>query len=426
MRRPITLLIVLGYLFADSATLANTQTYSQKEITRFRKARDELIRATETEEYWKAITGLEKLLLDFPDTFLQGNITQCLFTGYSKVIDDPEFLLSLAEKTLALATPSSGLYEEIGQVFVDKRIHPERALEFSQKALELAEQMHRSSGDYKKQVIRKRRLLAKAYQLTDQPGKALEDMKRSLQEMEEWSSSVRDLAARKYAIDEIKVDLLRLYIEQKLWESAYELASDLLATSLVRADLAELWSASYIGRSGSAEGIGVAYAKLIDEREKQRRSRLTAERIKRPAPSFTLKTGKDDTLSLNSLKGKVVLVSFWAGWCGPCLKELPQLEQLRQVFKGQPVEFLAINVDTHDDETRKKMIWGQIALSAPSLIYLLGDQDTQEKFDVKALPYNCIIDQDGNIRYEKTGLDHDFKATLEDQVTWLLNGAGNR
>jgi len=419
MKSLIVLLMLFCYAVPSAAS--GTQTPSQEEVRRFLEVRNRIVFAEKPEEHWDVILTLEKLLADFPNTFLQGDATRLLFKSYSKVVNDPGFLLRLAEKTMAHQTPTSGLYEEIGRVFVEKKIFPDRALGYAGKALELAEQTHAVSGNYKRQIIRKRRLLSKAYQLANHPGKALEEMKQSLQEMEDWSPKIADLASRKQAIDEIKLDLLKLYAEQEQWEPGYILACDLLVTSLKRDGVSDLWSTCYVGKFGSAEGIGDAYANLKSEQERERKTRLVAERIKRPAPAFALRTVEDDTLSLEVLRGRVLLVTFWAGWCGPCLKELPQLEQLKQTFKNQPVEFLTVNMDQSSVEARKRTILGQIATSAPSLTYLLGDEETQKAFGVVALPYNCIIDQEGNIRYEQSGLKLDFKATLEDQLTWLLS-----
>ena len=163
----------------------------------------------------------------------------------------------------------------------------------------------------------------------------------------------------------IRLDLLRLYIEQERWDPAYELACQLLKDSVIRTDVYELWSRSYVGKFGSAEGIIYAYADLNAEIKESRKTRLVERRVRRLAPMFTLKTLKDESVSLDALKGKVVVLNFWANWCGPCLEELPQLEFLKRSHRQNSVEFLAVNLDTQDEEERKDLISGTKARLAP-------------------------------------------------------------
>ena len=414
-------LLILIAVFPISDACAGAQTHSREEIKRFLDARGQLVRAEDMGERWNGILAMENFRAEFPQTFLKGDATAQLFRSYGMVVDDAGFLLHLAEEAIALIPNRNGLYEQVVQTFVEKRKFPDQTLVYARKSLELAEKIHAQTGNYNRKIIERLGLLSRAYQLANQPEEAQESMQRSLQQAEALPvTAFPDQATRQKTVDGIRLDLLRLYIEQERWDPAYELGCQLLKDSVIRKDVYELWGRAYVGKFGSAEGIIYAYADLKAEIEELRKTRLVEKRVKRPAPAFALKTLKDEPVSLDALKGKVVVLNFWASWCGPCLEELPQLETLKRSYRQKSVEFLAVNLDTPDKEERKDLISGTKARLAPSLTYLMGNEEVQRQFGFANIPYTCIVDRDGYIRYEKTGLSSDFVASMRDQLVWEI------
>lgn len=427
--------LILIAIFLNSDAYAGAPTYSRKEQRRFSQARMKLARAKVTEERWDGILALEEFRTEYPQTNLRVDALESLFIHYSIVVDDPGFLLRLAEEAIALQPNRNGLYLKIVQSFIDKEIFPSQTLIFAQKSLAIAESIHANAGDgYQRGIIRRQGLLSRAFQLANQPEEALNVIRRSLQQVEALPvTAFPDQATRQKTVDGIRLDLLRLYIEQERWDPAYELACDLLKNSVTREPVFELWSRAYVGKFGSADGIIYAYADLKAEIEEMRKARMVEKRVRRPAPIFTLKTLNDETvslelktlndesMSLEALNGKVVLINFWASWCGPCLEELPKLEALTRAYQKDSVAFMAVNLDTQEGEGKRKNLISDIkARLAPSMTFLIGNDEVRREFGIDNIPYTCIVDREGYIRYEKTGLSSDFKATIKDQLTWVI------
>lgn len=117
------------------------------------------------------------------------------------------------------------------------------------------------------------------------------------------------------------------------------------------------------------------------------------------APDFTLKSNNGDNVRLQEQRGNVVLVNFWASWCGPCREEMPHLQALQQAYQDLGFTILAVNVD--ENPAKANILLDDIAVSFP----ILFDQDdsTSKLYDVRAMPTTVIIDRDGNQRFVHMG-----------------------
>jgi cytochrome c biogenesis protein CcmG, thiol:disulfide interchange protein DsbE len=119
--------------------------------------------------------------------------------------------------------------------------------------------------------------------------------------------------------------------------------------------------------------------------------------INHPAPDFTV-TDSDRSVSLHDLKGKVVLLNFWATWCPPCIQEMPSLVSMQQKLKGQ-VTVLAISIDVDEDAYHKFLKDYNVAL----LTVRDPDQKFSRLYGTFGWPETYVIDRDGKIRRKFIG-----------------------
>jgi len=113
-----------------------------------------------------------------------------------------------------------------------------------------------------------------------------------------------------------------------------------------------------------------------------------AATVSGPAPNFTLQSNAGGQVSLASLKGKVVMVNFWATWCVPCRQEMPHLEALYEKYNGLGFELLAVNVEKNNAEGARK--WLQ---ETPVTFPVLFDPENQvtKLYKVQTMPSTVII-----------------------------------
>jgi cytochrome c biogenesis protein CcmG/thiol:disulfide interchange protein DsbE len=133
------------------------------------------------------------------------------------------------------------------------------------------------------------------------------------------------------------------------------------------------------------------------------------------APDLRLATLGGDTLSIRDLRGKVVLVDFWATWCGPCVAEMPALQRLYEEMASDGVEIVGISVDRN--RALVPPFVERLGLKFPILYGGLGDQAL---YKVVALPTLFVVDQEGVIRFRHIGYAPGAEIVLADEVVGLL------
>ena len=119
------------------------------------------------------------------------------------------------------------------------------------------------------------------------------------------------------------------------------------------------------------------------------------------APEFSLPSLSGSTMALSSLRGKVVLIDFWAQWCEPCKKELPQLDKLSKEYAGKGVVIVAVNIDKQR-ENAERMV-KQLGVSLPVLLDPAGS--VAGSYDLPKMPTSFVVDKKGIVRYVNEGFD---------------------
>lgn len=146
-------------------------------------------------------------------------------------------------------------------------------------------------------------------------------------------------------------------------------------------------------------------------------SARAGQAVGKPAADFTLADLGGQKVALQSLRGKVVVLDFWASWCDPCMRELPELEKLRQELAGKDVAIVALNIDTE----RKNALAVVNRFKLGMTVLFDPEGKTAERYDPPKMPSTFVIDKAGVVRHLNAGFDG--KADIEKlkkQIATLL------
>ena len=135
-----------------------------------------------------------------------------------------------------------------------------------------------------------------------------------------------------------------------------------------------------------------------------------------PAPDFTLRSMNGPNLRLQEQRGQVVLVNFWATWCGPCRQEIPHLNRLYDKYRASGFVLLGVNID--EDARAAADLAAKLGVKFPVL--LDTDKKVSRLYDMSAMPATVVIDKDGRVRYIHRGYRDGFEQTYDQQIRGLL------
>ncbi len=207
-------------------------------------------------------------------------------------------------------------------------------------------------------------------------------------------------------------DYNSLYVEalakNKKYEDVVRVSSEIIRANKYLPGVEKYYKEAFVAAKGSDKGYEEKLKEDLAEKRNNQKAELIKNKINKQAPDFTLNDMEGKPVQLSALKGKIVIIDFWAIWCGPCRASMPYFQKAYEKYKNnENIMFLAINAwERVPEAERPKSVKSFINSNNYSFPILLDDSTKfVERLGVESIPTKFAIDKEGKVQFVSVGFN---------------------
>lgn len=220
--------------------------------------------------------------------------------------------------------------------------------------------------------------------------------------------------------------ILNYFIEKKKYDTAKVCLEKAVSSGKIDDVVKKYLKEIYVIGNKNDKGYEEYYSKLVKSSAVEIKNKLSAELLNNKAPEIELKDLEGNTVSLAKLKGKIVILDFWATWCGPCKASFPAMQKAVDTYKNnKDIVFLFIN--TFENVKDKKQNAKKFIDKMKYTFHVLLDEENKAANDygVGGIPTKVVIGKDGNIKFKKSG-GSSFEEELLTEIATMIELASKQ
>jgi thiol-disulfide isomerase/thioredoxin len=347
----------------------------------------------------KRLELLEQFLADFPQQGQMLENSQMMrinFLIQAQQIDKAATLLESMPKK------DGGLYNELAWSLIEKGEQLDKAVAWAKRGVELLRNPDPATKPpYMSAVQWKKGLEMQLGFTLDTYAFGLAKMGKDREAEKAYEGAY---ALTKGGQPDINERVVECYVKNGNYSKAMATAVECVRKGKHSDKLVEQYKAAYIKAKGSEKGFDEALNEAKNLAKTDLRKEILKDRVNKPAVNFALKSLDGKTVRLSELKGKVVVVDFWATWCGPCTASFPFLQQVYEKYKANPnVVILTLNTWERVTGAEREALVTKFMEENKYTFPVLYDEGFVEKYGVEGIPTKFIIDKKGMIQFKSIG-----------------------
>ncbi len=361
---------------------------------------------------------IEAFLKEFPlEKAERISIEELLFNTYLQ-LGQVDNALGVAERT---AGSPVIMYNQIAWNWIEKGENLDRALVLAKRALDEAMDPPDSlrpsyiSDDLWQESITKNRAM-----IFDSYGLGLYKLGRIGEAENAFERAYRDMKGESPDFTE---RLVMTYNKEEKYAEVIDVGTKAIESGIANDSLLEYFKTAYVKVHGSSNGLSELIRSSQEKASEVERARVAKSRISEPAIPFSLKSMDGNVVKLSDLRGKVVVIDFWATWCDPCKKSFPTLEQVYERYSGNnDVRIMALNTWEQVSGKEREDLVKDFMAKNKYRFPVLYDQDAVDDYGVDGIPTRYVIDRKGNIAFVNVGFYNavQMMGELTAQINLLL------